>query len=175
MSPILCLNTQKPFFLNLLNISAIVKLLPNMLAETEFDLQIKSKPENVGMVEPFIDTIRQRFRLLDDLYFNMLVVLTEAVNNSIIHGNQADPYKNVRVQCRPNGQRLKFTITDEGKGFNPERLPDPTSPERLTQPNGRGVFLMRQLSDTVEYFDHGRRVEIQFRMEQQRGAVMANR
>jgi len=145
-----------------------------MLAETEFDLQIKSKPENVGMVEPFIDRIRQRFHLLDDLYFNMLVVLTEAVNNSILHGNQADPYKKVHVQCRPNGQQLRFTITDEGNGFNPEGLPDPTAPERLTQPNGRGVYLMRQLSEKVEYSDQGRRVDIQFRMEQQRAMSAGN-
>ncbi|OWY19327.1 ATP-binding protein [Sphingobacteriales bacterium UPWRP_1] len=127
-----------------------------------FTLKLSSCPENINKVEPFLQQIRQRYNLSEELYFNMLLVLTEAINNSILHGNGADPCKNVMVKLRPSKAALSFTITDEGCGFNPDKLPDPTTPPCLLKPNGRGVFLMRKLSDYLQYSEDGTKVEIKF-------------
>ncbi len=133
-----------------------------MFANKEFYLQLSSHPQNIRLVEPYVLKVKKRFNIDDEVYFNILLVLTEAVNNCILHGNQADPRKHVHIRMHPNRNALYFVVRDEGEGFNPDRLPDPTQPERLTCANGRGVFLMRQLSDTVHYSNDGRQVEISF-------------
>lgn len=136
--------------------------MPIIPTTKEFNLTLSSTPENVSRVEPFLQQIHRIRPIKDDLYFNILVVLTEAVNNSILHGNQANPRKKVSVRMLVNGKTLSFTIQDEGKGFNPSQIPDPTSPEQILTPNGRGVFLMRELSDALQYSNRGRCVDIQF-------------
>lgn len=127
-------------------------------------LLLNSKPENITLVESFVQQLRSNSLVSDSMYYNVLLVLTEAVNNSIFHGNGADPDKNVKVLASVKRNNLFLTVSDEGKGFFPEKLADPTSPERLTQQNGRGVFLMKQLSENVSYTDNGRKVEICFRI-----------
>ncbi len=131
-------------------------------SETDFYLNLNSQPENITEVEPFVRKIRSSYPLSDDQYFDILLVLTEAVNNSILHGNGADPHKNVSVKFAVSNRQYRFTITDEGKGFNPEEIPDPTTPDRINTPCGRGVFLMKKLSDSIRYSNKGRTVNINF-------------
>lgn len=131
---------------------------------TEFKLKLNSKAENISLVEPFVQKIQKHYRFDEEAYYNILLVLTEAVNNSIIHGNQQDPHKKVLVNSCLRRQKLQFTIQDEGKGFNHRRVQDPTAPDRIACPNGRGVFLMRSLSDQIRFSDQGRKVEIRFAM-----------
>ena len=88
--------------------------------------------------------------------------MTEAVNNAIVHGNKLDPEKSVTVGCAVDGQNLVFRITDEGPGFDHNNLPDPTAPENIEKPHGRGVFLMRHLADECAFEDDGRIVELTF-------------
>ncbi len=133
-------------------------------SETEFKLNLNSLPENINEVEPFVRKIQRAYPLSEDQYFDILLVLTEAVNNSILHGNEADPNKNVSVRFAMRNRQYQFTITDEGKGFNPEEVPDPTAPDRIQTPCGRGVFLMKQLSDSIRYSNKGRTVNINFLM-----------
>ena len=133
-----------------------------MFANKEFYLQLSSHPQNIQLVEPYVLKVKKRFDIDDEIYFNILLVLTEAVNNCILHGNQGDPRKHVHIRMHPNRNALCFVIRDEGEGFNPDRLPDPTNPDRLTCVNGRGVFLMRKLSDNMQYSNDGRQVEISF-------------
>jgi serine/threonine-protein kinase RsbW len=127
-------------------------------------IQIPSILENIRIIESFIDNAKERFQLDDDLYGNIMIAVTEAVNNAIKHGNSGDLKKNVYLRLSLNASLLKFTIKDEGTGFNYENLPDPTSPENLNKPGGRGIFLMKHLSDEVEFKDKGRVVELSFYM-----------
>ena len=135
-----------------------------MPQKSRFTLKLSSCPENISKVETFLQQLRLRYNLSEELYFNILLVLTEAINNSILHGNGADPCKSVKVKLRPTKAALSFTITDEGCGFNPDKLPDPTTPPCLMKPNGRGVFLMRKLSDYLQYSEDGTKVEIKFKI-----------
>jgi serine/threonine-protein kinase RsbW len=116
------------------------------------------------MIESFIDNAKERFELEDDIYGNIMIAVTEAVNNAIKHGNNSNKSKNVYLSLFLDDSLLKFIVKDEGKGFNYETLPDPTSPENLEKPGGRGIFLMKHLSDEVEFKDNGRIVELSFYM-----------
>jgi serine/threonine-protein kinase RsbW len=116
------------------------------------------------MIESFIDNAKERFHLDDDIYGNIMIAVTEAVNNAIKHGNSNDRSKNVSLSLSLEDTMIKFTIKDEGTGFNYGNLPDPTSPENIEKPGGRGIFLMRHLSDEVEFREDGRVVELSFYM-----------
>jgi serine/threonine-protein kinase RsbW len=125
-------------------------------------LKIRSSKQNIADLEVFIKSIFDEFDLHQDLYPNMLISLTEAVNNAILHGNRNDHAKSVVIETMKREDRVSFVIVDEGPGFDYNSLPDPTAPENLEKTGGRGVFLMQQLSDNVQFRENGSRVEIEF-------------
>ncbi len=127
-------------------------------------IEVPSISENIRMIESFIDNAREKFQLNDDIYGNIMIAITEAVNNAIKHGNESDSSKNVSLSLSLDENHIKFRIEDEGHGFDYENLPDPTSPENIEKPGGRGIFLMKHLSDEVEFKDGGRIVELSFYM-----------
>ncbi len=127
-------------------------------------LRLSSNPRNVAKVETLVERLAAKYRISPDTYGNMLISLTEAVTNAIIHGNSNDESKEVKIQLSKNTDSLSFRTSDEGPGFDYNNLPDPTSPENILNIGGRGVFLMRQLSDNVEFHDGGRTVEMEFRI-----------
>ena len=125
-------------------------------------LRFPSSPENISVVERLIDDIRDAQPFNDENYGDVLIAMTEAVNNAIVHGNKLDAAKEVHVEYAIRDKNLFFRVSDEGPGFDYENIPDPTSPENLEKPHGRGVFLMRQLSDECEFLEDGRIVELLF-------------
>lgn len=125
-------------------------------------IQIPSLAENIRMIESFIDNAKEKFQLDDDIYGNIMIAVTEAVNNAIKHGNQHDKSKNVALSLSLQDSQIKFTISDEGQGFDYKNLPDPTAPENLEKPGGRGIFLMKHLSDEVNFMEEGKVVELNF-------------
>jgi serine/threonine-protein kinase RsbW len=127
-------------------------------------IQVPSILENIRMIESFIDNAKEKFDLDDDIYGNIMIAVTEAVNNAIKHGNSGNKSKNVYLSLFLEDSLIKFIIKDEGIGFNYENLPDPTSAENLEKPGGRGIFLMKHLSDEVLFKDNGRVVELSFYM-----------
>lgn len=127
-------------------------------------LKISSKSENLARVEKLIDDICDTYNIGENNYGNILIALTEAVNNAIVHGNKSNPDKEVEISFDNEGDWMKFSIKDEGEGFNFESLPDPTSPENIEKPSGRGIFLMKNLADEVEFEDEGRTVLLNFKL-----------
>ncbi len=134
------------------------------MRDHKYMLRIDSDPRNVAQIESFVQRIVEKFKLCPDAYGNLLVTLTEAVNNAIIHGNQADRSKTVQVHLRKKSDRLLVRVSDEGCGFDYDNLPDPTCPENRHKLGGRGVFLMQQLSDEIRFRNNGSTVEIQFKL-----------
>lgn len=134
----------------------------NPQAINSISIQIPSLIENIRIVESFIDNAKERFALNDDIYGNIMIAVTESVNNAIRHGNQNDKNKNVKLKAEFTSHTIKFMISDEGPGFDYDDLPDPTAPENLDKPGGRGIFLMRNLSDEVRFNNLGREVELSF-------------
>ena len=125
-------------------------------------IHFPSLEENIRIVESFIDNAKEKFNLDDDIYGNIMVAVTESVNNAIRHGNLNDKKKNVYLSLILNDNIIKFIIQDEGFGFDFHNLPDPTAPENIDKPSGRGIFLMKHLCDEVNFKENGRLVELCF-------------
>ena len=136
-----------------------------MTSSTKFNntLEIVSQPQSINIIEKVIDDLKNEYDIHEDSYGNILVAVTEAVNNAIVHVNGCDPAKQVKVSYEIDGDRIMFTITDQGKGFDYYNLPDPTAPENLEKPTGRGVFLMKHLADQVIFSENGKMVELYFK------------
>jgi serine/threonine-protein kinase RsbW len=125
---------------------------------------IPSITENIRIIESFIDNAKDRFNLDDDIYGNIMIAVTESVNNAIMHGNKNDKSKNVTLSLQLVNNTINFTVVDEGSGFDFRQLPDPTAPENIDKPSGRGIFLMKHLSDEVNFRNRGTTVELSFYM-----------
>jgi serine/threonine-protein kinase RsbW len=125
-------------------------------------IEIPSLSENIRMIESFIDNAKEKYHLNDDIYGNIMIAVTEAVNNAIKHGNNGDSGKNVSLALSLEEGMIKFRVEDEGHGFDFHNLPDPTSPENLEKPGGRGIFLMKHLADEVDFTEKGKVVELSF-------------
>lgn len=128
-------------------------------------IEIPSLMENIRIVESFVDNTKERYQLTDDVYGNIMVAVIESVNNAIVHGNASNKDKNVQLSAHFNDDSICFKITDEGKGFDFGTLPDPTSPENLEKTGGRGIFLMKHLSDEVSFDNEGREVSLTFYLD----------
>ena len=127
-------------------------------------MELNSQPETLSAVEKLVEDVKNKFNVNEDSYGNMLVALTEAVSNAIYHGNKQDPKKKIGLSYQFTDGNLSFTITDQGKGFDFYNLPDPTAPENLEKECGRGIFLMKHLSDQVIFSENGRVVELFFKI-----------
>jgi len=128
-------------------------------------IEIPSLIENIRIVESFVDNTKEKYELTDDVYGNIMVAVIESVNNAIVHGNQSDKSKNVQLSAEFNSDNIRFKVSDEGKGFDFTNLPDPTSPENLEKTGGRGIFLMKHLSDEVAFKNDGRQVILTFYLD----------
>jgi serine/threonine-protein kinase RsbW len=128
-------------------------------------LELPSAVEGIHIIEKLVETICSTYKLNEDYYGNILVAVTEAVNNAIHHGNKSNPDKKVHVGFETTPQSLLFSVRDEGSGFDFDNLPDPTDPVNLEKPTGRGIFLMKHLADEVSFTDNGRCVSISFNMQ----------
>lgn len=126
------------------------------------NIEIPSLTENIRMIESFIDNAKEKFHLNDDIYGNIMIAVTEAVNNAIKHGNINNKQKNVSLTLNIDENSIRFRIEDEGDGFDYKNLPDPTAPENLAKPGGRGIFLMKHLSDDVIFEENGSVVVLEF-------------
>jgi len=136
------------------------------MIQTEEKLIIASIPENISAVENYVESICSEYDIDESVFGNILISLTEAVNNAIIHGNKRNPEKFVTISHSLENypKTLIIKIKDEGDGFNYMNLPDPTAPENIEMIGGRGVFLIKQLADVVIFSDKGETIELQFRI-----------
>tara|TARA_B000000609_G_scaffold82352_1_gene62122 strand:- start:137 stop:526 length:390 start_codon:yes stop_codon:yes gene_type:complete len=127
-------------------------------------VKIPSIKENVSVVESFIENVGEKIRIEEAIYGNVLVSVTEAVNNAIVHGNKEDKNKKVRLALKQNKKSVRFIVEDEGMGFDHNTLPDPTNPKNLEKVKGRGIFLIKSLSDKTTFKQGGRVVEMLFKL-----------
>jgi serine/threonine-protein kinase RsbW len=110
-----------------------------------------------------IDEISVELALNEDSYGNVLISVTEAVNNAIYHGNKHQNELMVSVSVLDGSDEFCFSVSDEGSGFDFLNLPDPTAPENILKENGRGVYLMQNLADDVVFEEEGKTVLLYFK------------
>lgn len=126
------------------------------------DLSIPSDFVSINKVENLIDDVCTRLKVNEDYYGNVLIAVTEAVNNAIQHGNNMRSDLEVGLAVSDKETDFCFSIKDQGEGFDFNNLPDPTSPENIEKEDGRGIFLMKTLAEEVEFEDGGSSVNIYF-------------
>lgn len=125
-------------------------------------LSIPSDFGSISKVELLIDDVCNRLSVNEDYYGNVLIAVTEAVNNAILHGNEQNNDLSVDLSVGDKETDFCFSVQDYGKGFEFDNLPDPTAPENIEKENGRGIYLMRSLAEEVVFEDKGRNVSIYF-------------
>jgi serine/threonine-protein kinase RsbW len=113
-------------------------------------------------VEALVGNVCEKLGVVEDAYGNVLIAVTEAVNNAIEHGNAMNKDLLVSVFVGDDDSSFCFNVMDEGNGFDYTNLPDPTSPENLLKENGRGIFLMKNLADEVFFDAPGNSVNMYF-------------
>jgi serine/threonine-protein kinase RsbW len=111
----------------------------------EYFLEISSDTKNLPRVEEHIKGIIDELNLNDELINAIMIAITEAVNNAIIHGNKREQNKMVKIHSILLDDILEIKIKDQGKGFSLNNIPNPLLPENLTKDSGRGIFIMRSL------------------------------
>lgn len=114
-------------------------------------LSIGSDLDQVDLAATVVQSALDQIAVASEEVHWLLMSVREAVINAIVHGNREEPGKRVVMAIDLEGQDLVVRVQDEGEGFDPDSLPDPTSPENLLRPSGRGVFMMRQFADSIEY------------------------
>jgi len=107
--------------------------------------------ESVSEVEEAADKLAAEAGLDEDERFHIAMAVREAAVNAVLHGNEYDPTKQIEVSFENTGDKLVFTITDQGKGLDPDSIPDPLAPENLLRGTGRGIFLIRSFMDEVKF------------------------
>jgi len=125
--------------------------------------KIESNINNLRIIENAIDEVMSEIGIKQEDYGKILVSTLEAVNNAITHGNKSAMDKIVDVEITYKDAKLKIRVKDEGLGFLPENVPDPTTPQNLECVNGRGIFLMSRLADEVKYSKKGNTVTMLFK------------
>lgn len=126
-------------------------------------LKVESKTASLRIVETAIDEMTGAIGINQDNYGKILVATLEAVNNAIKHGNKEIPEKLVDVVIEYIDNELRISVTDQGEGFDPAGIPDPTLPANIEELSGRGVFLMTKLSDGITFNDKGNSVTMSFK------------
>ena len=125
-------------------------------------ISLASESKSLLVLEEWINKLCDLYQISVEQYGNVLIAITEAVNNAIIHGNKNVANKKTEIEYNIENQTITFTVFDEGNGFDFNDLPDPTSPENLEKPQGRGIFLMNHLADEVNFIDNGNVVQLKF-------------
>jgi serine/threonine-protein kinase RsbW len=115
------------------------------------DITIPSSPDHIAAVDEFIEEWLRRRGVPEDTIADLAIAITELVNNAIKHGNKYDHNKKITVGLHLANSQAQATISDEGKGFDPESIPNPVAEENLLKEIGRGIFIVKSLMDKVEF------------------------
>jgi serine/threonine-protein kinase RsbW len=121
------------------------------LPKLHANLVLASRFENIEVAERALVDLCHRAGCADDEEYWLVTALREAVANAVRHGNQQDPGRVVKIAYEIVNSTVTIRVEDEGEGFDPEDIPDPTDPENLLRPSGRGIFYMRQFMNRVDF------------------------
>lgn len=119
--------------------------------QTHYKLVLESDLKEIRRIEDFVKTMCREHHFDTHFSHDVMLLITEATNNAIIHGNKFDKTKHATLLCTIDGDYLNIEVSDEGQGFNPNAIPNPLDPENLLKPSGRGIFLIKNFADHVEY------------------------
>ncbi|WP_069132324.1 ATP-binding protein [Rhodohalobacter halophilus] len=131
------------------------------MTDYNYRFTLKSTHDEAVKIPDIVDGIQLESSLSEDETSNFKLLLSEAVDNAIQHGNEYDPEKSVEVEIIITGHEIKASISNEGKGFDPSAAAptDPTAEENLLNTSGRGIFLLQELADSLEFINQGKTLQ----------------
>ncbi|HLT93001.1 MAG TPA: ATP-binding protein [Membranihabitans sp.] len=127
-------------------------------------LVLSSELENIELIDQFIFNLKKIYHIDSQKFVDIRLSILEAVNNAIIHGNQMDSSKKIVITEEMVENMLLVHIQDQGAGFDWSKVEDPTRKADPSQPGGRGIHLMRLLSDQIDYLNNGQSVLLRFQI-----------
>ena len=128
------------------------------------ELVLKSTYEELDKLEGFLNELQTELEFDDEFYARLMLTVSEAATNGVVHGNELDESKKVTLLAKYDGATLQITTQDEGSGFDPDEVDDPLAQKNILKTSGRGVFLMGEYADGIEYQDEGRRLILKFNL-----------
>jgi serine/threonine-protein kinase RsbW len=134
----------------LLERPCLLIVTPDVTLETT-ELRFPSRIEAVNEAAAAVSEFLQRLGIGEDIAFGVDMAVREAVTNAVIHGNKLDDAKVVAVKLRNTPQAFEISVHDQGSGFDPNDVPDPTKDENILRTSGRGIFFMRNFMDEVDW------------------------
>ncbi len=132
------------------------------MAKSDNLLKFPSRVDYLKRVENLISNLSSHYKISSEAKDKISLAVLEAVNNAIFHGNKLDHKKTVTIRFQVSESCISCVIKDEGDGFDVLCVPDPTLPENIEKINGRGLFLMKHLADSVQFSADGRHVKMVF-------------
>ncbi|MDZ7719767.1 MAG: ATP-binding protein [Balneolaceae bacterium] len=128
------------------------------MSKQTFRLSLNSTYQESEKIPDFVSEIQEKSQLEDDITGNLMLLLSEAVTNAIVHGNKLDEEKMVEIEVQINSKKVVSTVKDHGDGFNPEAANNPLKEENLLKDSGRGIFLIKEISDSMDYLENGTKI-----------------
>ena len=125
-------------------------------------IKFSSEIHNIAKAEEILEDITKQINLNEHIYGNILLSLSEAINNAIIHGNKMMKNKKVTVKYIIKKDLIEIQVYDEGLGFDYKNIPDPTLRENLEKETGRGIFIIKNLTDSLEFDNNGSLIIMKF-------------
>ncbi len=125
------------------------------MSKQTFRLSLNSTYQESEKIPDFVTNIQEKSQLEDETTGNLMLLLSEAVTNAIVHGNKLDKKKKVEVEVQINSNKIVSTVKDQGDGFEPNTANNPLKEENLLKDSGRGIFLIKEISDSMDYLDNG--------------------
>jgi serine/threonine-protein kinase RsbW len=129
------------------------------MPKQKFRLTLKSTYEESEKVPDFVLDVQDKCSLKEDVASTLMLLASEAVTNAIEHGNKSDPSKIVKITINVLDDKIITNVIDQGEGFKPGEIVDPLKEENLLNTSGRGIFLIQELSDEVQFLGDGREVK----------------
>ena len=121
------------------------------MPENNYHLEIESDTNNLITIEEFVNYFAKDLQLGEEKLTALLLSVTEAATNAIKHGNKCDVNKLVKIDVNVEGDTLRIIVKDEGEGFDPSKVPDPTEPDNLLKDSGRGLYLMKIYMSNIKF------------------------
>lgn len=128
------------------------------------EIVLESSFDEVEHLEDYVNELQDWADFKDEDYARIMLTLSEAVTNAIVHGNKENPEKQVRVRSELTDGTLSITVKDEGAGFDPSNIPDPLKEENLLNIGGRGVYLIKEYADDLNFYENGTKLEMLFKL-----------
>lgn len=130
--------------------TCLLTVTPDVTLETT-ELKFPSRVETVGEAAAAVSDFMNRLGVSENIAFGVDMAVREAVTNAVIHGNKLDEAKIVELKLSSSPEGFEISVHDQGTGFNPNDVPDPTKDENILKTSGRGIFFMRNFMDEVEW------------------------